>query len=174
MNRLVVDADRRLHVVRAAAEQLPFADECVDLAYFHLSIHHTRWRAAIAEAVRVVKPGGVVEVITLGPAHHTQSNLAKWFPSVPELDVVRFPDPVVIATELGAYGALVDTSIEVQHKTPRARDWIAAVEARFVSTLQLLDDDEITTGLERMRDATPDLDGNLEYDMIWDRISARL
>lgn len=173
MNRLARDAFPDLSVIRAPAERLPLRDDVATLVYFHLSIHHTRWRDALDEAVRVVAAGGTIEVITLGSAHHRQSMMQRWFPRIPELDEARFPEPDLMAAHLRSLGGAVTTEQTRQTKRRPARDWVAAVRDRFVSTLQLLEDVEIEDGLDRMIEATPDLDADLEYDMIWDRITAR-
>ena len=51
--------------VLAAAEQMPFADGSQDLVVFHNSMHHVAvdgQATAIAEAARVLVPGGAIEV----------------------------------------------------------------------------------------------------------------
>ncbi len=173
MNRRCRRSFPDLPVVRARAERLPFEDGVAKLVYFHLSIHHTAWRLALDEAARVVEPGGMVAVMTLGPDHHAQSMLQRWFPRVAELDVARFPDPVDLAAHLEALGAEVSLVRTTQVKRRRTADWVAAVRDRFVSTLQLLTDDEMKAGLERIAVAHPDDDAPLEYEMLWDEITAR-
>jgi ubiquinone/menaquinone biosynthesis C-methylase UbiE len=173
MNRLAREAFPDLPVVRAGAERLPFRSDSATLIYFHLSIHHTPWRQALVEAQRVVAPGGRVEVITLGPDHHRASMLARWFDRIADLDIARFPAPRAIAADLERLGGVVTMSQTEQVKRRRASEWIEAVRARFISTLQFLDDDEIEEGLARMMAATPDLSADVEYSMIWDRVSAR-
>lgn len=170
MNRLAAMAG--IAVVRARAETLPFRDHSVRLAYFHLSVHHARWRRALDEARRVLVTGGRVAVLTLGPQHHATSMLARWFPRVAELDRRRFPDPAAICEHFGSLGASVRHVQEIQVKRRRAGDWVDAVRARFVSTLQLLGDEEIETGLGRMIAATGDLDAVIEYPMVWEEITA--
>lgn len=173
MNRLAREAFPGLPVVRARAERLPFLTDTVTLVYFHLSIHHTRWREALVEARRVVTEGGSIEVITLGPDHHRASMLARWFDRIADLDIARFPEPEAIAVDLERLGGVVSMTQVEQAKRRRASEWIDAVRARFISTLQFLDDEEIEAGLARMMAATPDLSLDVEYTMIWDRISAR-
>lgn len=49
----------RAHVERADATDLPFADDRFDLVLSAAMLHHTlEWERAIAEAVRVLRPGG--------------------------------------------------------------------------------------------------------------------
>jgi ubiquinone/menaquinone biosynthesis C-methylase UbiE len=173
MNQLALAEHPGLPVVRARAESLPFRTGCAALVYFHLSIHHTSWRVALAEATRVVRPNGTVAVMTLGPAHHDSSMLQRWFPRVAVLDRGRFPDPADLVAELSRAGADVAVERVVQTKRRRTGDWVAAVEARFVSTLQMLDDEEIEMGLAAMAARHPDADAQLAYPMVWEEITAR-
>ena len=75
--------------------------------------------------------------------------------------------------ELERLGGTVIHTQTVQAKRRPVRAWIDAVRARFVSTLQMLSDQEIEDGLGRLVASTPDLDVDLEYTMIWERLSAR-
>lgn len=173
MNRLAGRRTPGLPVVRARAEALPFRTHCARLVYFHLSIHHTRWREAMTEAARVVAPGGMVAVMTLGPDHHETSLLQRLYPKVAELDRVRFPDPADLGAALRVAGAEVAVERVVQTKRRRTGDLVTAVRGRFVSTLQMLHDAEIEAGLNRLTEAHPDPDAILEYTLLWDEITAR-
>ncbi len=54
----------------------------------------------------------------------------------------------------------------------RAADWVAAVEAGFVSTLQLLSTEEVAAGLARFRERYPDPDQIVRYDVNLQRMYA--
>ena len=169
---MVRSAARRVPAaVRAVAQQLPFRDGTVDLVYFHLSLHYGDWRRATDEALRVLRPGGSVWIWTLGPRHHRRSMLARWFPSVEGLDRGRFPEPEAVAARLGRLA-------EVRHGHERATvrrrvgDWRDAVEAGFVSTLQLIDAGELQAGLASFDAEYPDPDGVVAYDMYWEWLHA--
>ena len=55
-----------VHFEEGAAERLPYADAAFDLVATRLSLHHMLdARPAVAEMVRVARPGGVVAVIDL-------------------------------------------------------------------------------------------------------------
>lgn len=58
---------RQLWRVLADAESLPFADGALDLAYSNLCLEWTDAGATLAEAARVLRPGGVFLFSTLGP-----------------------------------------------------------------------------------------------------------
>lgn len=161
-------AARRLGVPAAVGmgERLPLGDGVAALVYFHLSIHHGASTAMLAEARRVAAPGGTVWVWTLAAEHHRSSFLARWFPSVAEIDERRFPAPETIAEGLRARGvAGVTIGAMRQRVERRAGSWEEAVRSGFVSTLHLVDPGEIDAGLERFRAAHPDPGEVLVYDL---------
>ncbi|HEX4158548.1 MAG TPA: class I SAM-dependent methyltransferase [Rhizomicrobium sp.] len=61
---LATDSAGRFHCVRASFESLPFADRSFDLAIFNASLHYaTELGRALAETVRVTRPGGMLAVL---------------------------------------------------------------------------------------------------------------
>ncbi len=158
-------------VVRATAQALPFQDHVAALAYFHLSIHYGDWRRSIAEALRVTRAGGRIEVWTMDREAIARSSLGRWFPKVVEIDQERFPDPADLARQLASNGRSVAISSTSETVDRSAADWADAVRARFVSTLQLLDDAEIAEGLAGFDAAHPDPDGRYRYELVLKRIS---
>jgi SAM-dependent methyltransferase len=141
--------------------------------YFHLSIHYGDWAVAAEEAFRALQPGGACVVWTLGPVHHRASMLARWFPSIGEIDSARFPDPGSVAQRFVDMGAEVSTGQEVERVERTAGSWAAAVRAGFVSTLQLIDAAELEAGLAAFAERHPDPAEWLEYELLWDWIEAR-
>lgn len=159
----------------ARGEALPFRDGVADLAYFHLSIHHGAPREMLSEAVRACRPGGLVWVWTLAPEHHRASFLARWFPTVGEVDAARFPDPGLLAEILDRSGCgEVERSQRLVTRTRRAGEWAAAVRAGFVSTLQLVPPGEVEAGLARFAADHPDPDREITYEQRYARVSARV
>lgn len=161
-----------VHTVRAVAQALPIRTATCLLAYFHLSIHYGDWRAALGEAQRVLLPSGRIEIWTLGPRHHASSNLARWFPSVRIIDERRFPDPEEVGAFLEGRGMDVARATPDVEITRTPSEWIASVEAGFVSTLQLVEPDELAGGLKAFRTAYPDDSRALRYLLRYDRIVA--
>lgn len=160
--------------IRGRGEALPIRDGAVDLAYFHLSIHHGDPGAMLSEAVRVCRPGGLVWVWTLAPDHHRSSFLARWFPTVGEIDAARFPHPGHLADLMAGAGCgPVARSTRLLTRTRTAGEWAAAVRAGFVSTLQLVPAAEIEAGLERFGAEHPDPAGEVSYEQRYARVSAR-
>lgn len=166
-------AEGAVPVVRGVSQALPFRDAVFDLVWFHLSLHYGDWHTAVDEALRVARPGGSIEIWTLAGDHHESSMLARWFPSVPDLDATRFPASAEIAARLGAGGALVTLSHKVEHRQRTAGEWADAVAAGFVSTLQLVSDEELAEGLDAFRTAHPDPSEMIVYELRLDRLLAR-
>ena len=158
--------------VVGSAQQLPIASGAADLVYFHLSIHYGDWRASLSEAGRVIGGSGRCVVWTLGERHHRASMLARWFPSVGDIDARRFPEAAAIASFLEKQGWEVSLTQRPERVTRVAREWVAAVEAGFVSTLQLLSSSELDDGIAAFRQAHPDPDEIVSYQLDWDRIVA--
>ena len=162
---------RGVTVVGANAQALPFQDHVAALAYFHLSIHYGDWRRSIAEALRVTRPGGRIEIWTMDRDAIARSSLGRWFPEVVEIDQRRFPDPTDLARRLTSEGGSVEISSTSELIDRSAGDWAEAVRARFVSTLQLLDDAQISEGLLRFNEAHPEPDARYRYELLLTRIS---
>jgi len=153
---------------------LPLGDGCIDLAYFHISLHYGGWETMLAEAARVLKPRGAVAAWTFAPGHFRHSLLARWFPSIVPLDEARFPPPDLVEARLWALGLKeVHQVAEIEAASRRAGDWEAAVRAGFVSTLQLLDPGELETGLARFREEHPDPNEVLHYRLWYRGVLAR-
>lgn len=167
---LTYGTKRNLRGVRGRSQAMPFRSGQFALVWFHLSIHYGDWRSAIDESVRVLGDDGRVEVWTLGPDHHEHSMLARWFPSVERIDNGRFPPPEAVAAHLAQRVPMVSMTHPAERVSRAAGSWLAAVEAGFISTLQLLPDDERAAGIEAFRCAHPDLDAKIEYQLRFTRI----
>ena len=158
--------------VAGVSQAMPFRPAAFDLVAFHLSIHYGSWRDALGETLRVLRPGGVCKIWTLGPRHHTSSMLARWFPIVAGIDASRFPEPADVMTYLESTCRNVEHEVEIEQVVRSAGQWERAVRARFVSTLQLVDDAEIERGLRDFRNAHPDAGQQVAYELRFDRIVA--
>jgi SAM-dependent methyltransferase len=149
--------------------RLPVTDGAADLAYFHVCLHYGGWEEMLAEAARVVKPGGLVAAWSFAPHHFRLSLLARWFPSIVALDEARFPHPDLLEARMWAVGLVrVRQEAETETVSRPVGEWEAAVRAGFVSTLQLLDPVELEGGLARFNEEHPDPDEVLHY-RLWYR-----
>ncbi len=159
--------------IRGMSQSLPIRSGTVSLVYFHLSIHYGDWRQAVDEALRVLRPGGECWIWTMGEEHHRASFLTRWFPSVGDIDTARFPPPEAIAGHLRESAGNVETGREVEHREMTAAAWREAAAARFVSTLQLVSDDEFRSGLIAFDETYPDRGEIVDYVLTYDWLRAR-
>lgn len=157
-------------VVSGVSQHLPLRDDVADLVYFHLSIHYGPFREAVDEALRVVAPTGTIEIWTFAPGSIASSALAQWFPSIAELDAGRFPPIDELAERLAGTGGTVGIEHLPEAVERTAASWQAAVRNRFVSTLQLLSDEEIADGLSRFSDVHGDGDEPYRYSVDFVRL----
>ncbi len=159
-------ARERLSTVKVApAERLPFKDGWFERAVMSLVIHLLDRPRAFAEAARVLRPEGRLVIATFDYAHFERYWLNRFFPSLEAIDRARFPDAEGLRDELAAAGF---GSVELFPLSQRGRmdraEAIERVRGRFISTFQLVDEDEYRTGLERMESELPD---ESEYRLEW-------
>ena len=166
--------DRGLPAVVGDGRCLPLGEATADLVYFNLSLHYGGWDLMLAEAARVLRPGGMVAAWTFSREHFRHSLLARWFPSVVPIDEARFPDPDLLCARMWALGLEQVTQVtETETVSRRAGDWEAAVRAGFISTLQLVDPAEVEAGLGRFGEEHPDPDEVLHYRLWFRGVSGR-
>jgi SAM-dependent methyltransferase len=159
-------ARERLSTVKIApAERLPFKDGWFERALMQLVIHLVERPQAFREARRVLAPDGRLVVVTFDTEHFEQYWLNSFFPSMEELDRARFPTPDELVAELRAAGFEDVRLVPLAQRVVIDRDWaLRKVRGRFISTLQLLDEDEFSSGLGRME---ADLPERVEYVLGW-------
>lgn len=82
MSMLRVAATKGLPVVCCDATALAWPDDSVDAVVFVSMLHHVPdWRMAIAEAKRVVRPGGVVALMVFAREHLYVHGIEDYFPT---------------------------------------------------------------------------------------------
>jgi SAM-dependent methyltransferase len=138
------------------AEELPFKDGWFDAVVLSLVIHLVDRPRALAEAARVLAPGGRVAIATFAPAHFDVYWLNPWFPGIAAVDRERFPTPEQLERELLAAGFRGVRSAR--------RSWTGAIDreealdrirGRHISTFDLLSEEELAAGLARAERELP-------------------
>jgi SAM-dependent methyltransferase len=159
-------ARERLGTVKiAAAERLPFKDGWFERALMQLVIHLVERPQAFAEAARVLGPEGRFVIVTFDEKHFAEYWLNSFFPSMEGLDRARFPTPDELVAELRAADFERVRLVPLGQQVVIDRHWaLAKVRGRFISTLQLLDEGEFRSGLERMETELPE---RVEYTLGW-------
>jgi ubiquinone/menaquinone biosynthesis C-methylase UbiE len=157
-------ARERVSTVKVApAERLPFKDGWFERAVMWLVVHLVDRPQAFAEARRVLGPEGRLVIATFDPTHFERHWLNRFFPSLEAIDKARFPDADQLRAELADFGR-VELQRLTQSGTIDRASALDRVRGRFISPLQLLDDEEYEIGLRRMEAELPEQN---EYAVEW-------
>ena len=151
-------ARTRVSTVKVApAEQLPFKDGWFERAVMWLVVHLFDRPQAFTEAARVLGPEGRLVVATFEPEHFERYWLNRFFPSLEEIDRARFPEPAALQKELEGAGFGSTRLLSLTQTASIGRQAaLERVRGRFISPLQLLDEEEYQAGLERMEAELPE------------------
>jgi ubiquinone/menaquinone biosynthesis C-methylase UbiE len=162
---MVAEAKQRgVNAKVARAEQLPFKEGWFERVVLWLTAHLLDRPQAFAELRRVLAPEGLALIATFDPSHFDRFWLNEIFPSLERIDRERFPTEDVLTWELLAAGF----EPRILRLSQRAEiDREAALErirGRYISTLQLLSDEEYAAGVEKAERGLPDRIG---YALEW-------
>jgi SAM-dependent methyltransferase len=173
IDRARAQAARRVAFRVAAADALPFRGAWFDAVVMRLVVHAlgaTRG-GAFHEAARVLTPRGRIYIWTFAHTHFTGFYLAPYLPSLPAVDLARFPDPGGLAVELRAAGFdEVTEQALVQEGTVSRAEAAARVRGGYISTVHLLPAEEVASAVSRLEAEAaagePDLPTVLDWRLI--------
>ena len=145
------------------AEELPFRDAWFERATASLVIHLVDRRRAFAEARRVLAAGGRFVAATFHRDHIHGYYLNPFFPSIPAIDLPRFPETPALESELERAGFEPVLSARLsQHGVVDRAETLRRIRGRHISTLQLVDEEEYGEGLARAERELPE---RVEYTL---------
>jgi SAM-dependent methyltransferase len=149
-------------LVRASADQLPFADAAFDRIVCVNALHHFPSREHFfAEARRLLGPGGAVMTIGLDP--HPERDrwwVYEFFPETLDVDRARFAPVRILRGEVAKAGFTWAQSFEadrIESDRPLREAFPHGLERGFTSQLGVIDDQAYARGLERLRTAGEDV-----------------
>jgi len=146
-------------LAQGCAERLPWASESFDRVFCINAFHHFHDKVAfLAEAMRVLRPGGLMMTVGLDPhAGVDQWYIYEYFDNVLEIDRRRYPASSQIREWMRAAGFADSVTREVQHLPVRFAARAALEEGRLdksaTSQLSVLTDEEYPQGIDRVREA---------------------
>jgi len=150
---------------QARAERLPFKDGWFDAAVMRQVVHHVELDAAFAEAARVLRADGRLAIATFHPDHFDSVWVARLLPRVAEIDRARFPGPERLVAALRAAGFAEPELRRLRQGVTLTRpEALERLRGRFISTLHLLDDEELADGVAR---AERELPATFESTLDW-------
>jgi ubiquinone/menaquinone biosynthesis C-methylase UbiE len=148
----------------ARAEQLPFKEGWFERAVLWLTVHLLARPRAFAELHRVLAADGRVVIATFDPSHFDRFWLNEIFPSLERIDRDRFPTEEGLTQELLTAGFEPRVIRLSQRAEITRRAALERIRGRYISTLELLSDDEYRSGLER---AERELPNEIAYALEW-------
>jgi ubiquinone/menaquinone biosynthesis C-methylase UbiE len=139
--------------IRADAERLPFEPGSFDRVLLSLVLHQLSEPAgAVAEAFRVLRPGGIVLVRTIAPEDVRERIPERYLAAMAAADEARLPRIDTIVEWLEEAG-LADVQVERHLRNKRLdadeQEQELRTEARY--RYSFLTDEEIETAVEQMR-----------------------
>ena len=149
----------------ARAEALPFKAGWFDAVVMRMALHLLDRPRALAQAERVIGPGGRVVIATEDPASFDHVWFTRYFPSVPAIDGARFPHVSGLRDELAAAGLPTIRIEELSQRRTISRERaLDLIRSRAYSTFDLLPPAEYAEGLAR---AEAELPERLDYRFDW-------
>jgi SAM-dependent methyltransferase len=163
--------DAAMPLIRGRAEHLPLSSESFDRLFCVNAIHHfVDKRAFLAEARRLLRPGGKILTVGLDPHRGLdQWHIYDYFPESLTIDEQRYPSSDELREWMGRAGFQDCVTHEVEHWTIRlpAREILEQGRLDYASTSQLsvLTEKEYQQGLERIREdiARADSEGRVLF-----------
>lgn len=143
---------RDVEFVNGSAEQIPCADDSVDLIFMSMAFHHFRSREDAMRAFRrVLRQGGLICV--RNSTRDRGSPYERFFPNYREV-LDRWPSAAEIAAAFDDGGFEMRRHDVVDHMMARDLNELAdKASYRADSTLLRLSDDDFERGLAAIRDA---------------------
>jgi ubiquinone/menaquinone biosynthesis C-methylase UbiE len=148
----------------ARAERLPFKEGWFERAVLWLSVHLLDMPQAFAELRRVLAPEGRMLTATFDPSHFEGFWLNEIFPSLERIDRGRFPTESQLVHELFVAGFNPRVSRLSQRAEITREAGLERIRGRYISTLELLSEEEYAAGLERAERELPD---QISYPLEW-------
>lgn len=156
-------------LVHGDGAALPFAELSADFLFAVYVAHYLGDLPGVAaEWRRVLRPGAAAAVVSAPHSFIRNHPMNAYFPSFAAIDLARFPSDETIEDAFRNAG-FIGCGRETLRSTPRVIDasYVDRIRGRFISTYDLLPDDEFAEGLARLEADIARL-GRLPVDYAWE------
>jgi ubiquinone/menaquinone biosynthesis C-methylase UbiE len=135
------------------AEELPFPPASFDRVLLSLVLHQlSDPKAAVSEAHRVLRAGGLVLVRTITPEDAVRRVPARYIAAMAEADAARLPSLDAILAWLAQAGFVdVEVTCHLRNKQLTLAEEERELRTEAAHRYQFISDEELQTAVERMR-----------------------
>lgn len=126
-----------------------------EVTTYFFSVQYMSLVPAFWEALNsVLTSDGIVAFVTFPHRHFVETDLTRYFPGIPRVDLARFPSVPALTGSMRENGMrdIVVREVVYAGTTP-VIDYVTRAERKYVSTLYLLDEHEYSNGIESMKKA---------------------
>lgn len=158
-------------LINGDASHIPLADACVDFVFGICVMHHFRDLTGLfSECLRVLD-GGCAAFVT-SPWDYIQNHpMNEYFPSFARVDTSRFqPVEEVIESFREAGFGKIDFKRDKAFPTPIDRAYADRVAGHYISTFDLIPDDEFEEGIKRLYEDI-EAQGELQRTIAWEAVT---
>lgn len=151
-------------------EHLPFPEAAFDYAFGVYVLHHLqKLEFAFQQCHRVLKPGATLAFVTAPISYIQRHPMNAYFPSFSKADLERFQSVKEIVSAMKSAGFKPGVHYCVEAPKPIDNYYVDRVANKFISSLDLIPEDEFTEGLARLR-ADVTMRGRLNVAIEWESV----
>jgi ubiquinone/menaquinone biosynthesis C-methylase UbiE len=157
--------------IQGSATAMPFSADSFDFVFAIYVLHHISDLAILmAECARVLD-GGAAAFVTAPEWFIERHPMNAYFPSFAKVDIERFQSVEEVRAALGAAG-FRETGVEAMAAEPKPVDqeYVDKIAGKFISTYDLIPEDEFDAGLARLRREVAEK-GQLDCTVTWEAVT---
>jgi hypothetical protein len=156
--------------IQGSADAIPLRDGAVSYAFGVYVLHHLSDMSPVFRECRRVIGRGTVAFVTASHQFIARHPMNRYFPSFAKVDQARFqPIDEVAAALIEAGATSVGVREYVDAPRPIGPEYVERVANRFISTYDLIPEEEFREGLARLR-ADVEKTGQLSTPMVWESV----
>jgi SAM-dependent methyltransferase len=137
-----------------ADAHFPYTADEADLAYLVDVIHHLRnFESFFSECARILKPSGVLAIVTDSEANIRSRSLTRFFPEILEIELARYPKIDDLSAAAGRAGFALLRQEPAEGDITFDDAFIAKLEQKCSSAMRMISPEAHKAGMARVRAA---------------------